>query len=70
MKIIFIILRVVILLTPGRKIVEYLTKFYCDRTATELIVPTKKTYDLFKEKYKVNRNVHIIPTGIEIETFL
>jgi 1,2-diacylglycerol 3-alpha-glucosyltransferase len=53
----------------GKKIVEYLTKFYCDKTATELIVPTKKTYDLFKEKYKVNRNVHIIPTGIEIERF-
>ena len=54
---------------PSRKIVEYLTKFYCDQTATELIVPTKKTYDLFKEKYKVDRNVHIVPTGIEIERF-
>lgn len=54
---------------PSRKIVEYLTKFYCDQTATELIVPTKKTYDLFKQKYKVNRNVHIVPTGIEIERF-
>ena len=54
---------------PSKKIVEYLTKFYCDQTATELIVPTKKTYDLFKKKYKVNRNVHIIPTGIEIERF-
>lgn len=54
---------------PSRKIVEYLTKFYCDQTATELIVPTKKTYDLFKKKYKYNRNVHIIPTGIEIERF-
>jgi len=54
---------------PGKKIVEYLTKFYCDQTATELIVPTKKTYDLFKEKYKVDRNVHIVPTGIEIERF-
>lgn len=53
----------------GKKIVEYLTKFYCDKTATELIVPTKKTYDLFKQKYKVDRNVHIIPTGIEIERF-
>lgn len=53
----------------SKKIVEYLTLFYCDRTATELIVPTKKTYDLFKEKYKVNRNVHIIPTGIEVERF-
>lgn len=54
---------------PSKKIVEYLTKFYCDKTIDELIVPTKKTYDLFKEKYKYDRNVHIIPTGIEIERF-
>lgn len=53
----------------SKKIVEYLTKFYCDKTATELIVPTKKTYDLFKEKYKFDRNVHIVPTGIEVERF-
>lgn len=54
---------------PSKKIVEYLTKFYCDKTIEELIVPTKKTYDLFKEKYKYDRNVHIIPTGIEIDRF-
>ena len=54
---------------PSKKIIEYLTKFYCDKTIEELIVPTKKTYDLFKEKYKYDRNVHIIPTGIEIERF-
>lgn len=54
---------------PSKKIVEYLTKFYCDKTIQELIVPTKKTYDLFKEKYKYDRNVHIIPTGIEIDRF-
>ena len=53
----------------SKKIVEYFTKFYCDKTVTELIVPTKKTYDLFKEKYKYDRNVHIIPTGIEVERF-
>ena len=53
----------------SKKIVEYLTKFYCDTTIEELIVPTKKTYDLFKEKYGYDRNVHIIPTGIEIERF-
>lgn len=53
----------------SKKIVEYLTRFYCDKTATELIVPTKKAYDLFKDKYKVDRNVHIIPTGIEIDRF-
>ena len=55
--------------TPSKKIVEYITKFFCDKTTKELIVPTKKTYDLFKEKYKYDRNVHIIPTGIEIEHF-
>lgn len=54
---------------PSRKIVEYLTQFYCDKTANELIVPTKKIYDLFKEKYNVEKNIHIIPTGIEIDRF-
>ena len=55
--------------TPSKKIVEYLTKFYCDKTIDELIVHKNKTYDLFKEKYKYERNVNIIPTGIEIERF-
>jgi 1,2-diacylglycerol 3-alpha-glucosyltransferase len=53
----------------SKKIVEYLTNFYCDQTVNELIVPTKKTYDLFKKKYHYARNVHIIPTGIEVERF-
>ena len=55
--------------SSSKKIVEYLTLFYCDKTANELIVPTKKTYDLFKEKYEVNKNIHIIPTGIELDRF-
>lgn len=53
----------------SKKLAEYFTKFYCDKTATELIVPSKKTYDLFKNKYKVERNVHIVPTGIDVERF-
>lgn len=53
----------------SKKIVEYLTLFYCDKTISELVVPTKKTYDLFVNKYKVNRNIHIVPTGIDIEKF-
>ena len=36
----------------SKKLVEYITKFFCDKTCSELIVPTKKTYDLFKRKYK------------------
>jgi len=53
----------------SKKLAEYFTKFYCDKTAKELIVPSKKTYNLFKEKYKVNKNVHIVPTGIDVERF-
>ena len=53
----------------SKKAVEYFTKFYCDTTVNELIVPTKKTYDLFKEKYEYDRNIHIVPTGIEVERF-
>ena len=53
----------------SKKLVEYLTLFLCDKTIDELIVPTKKTSDLFKEKYKVKRDVHIIPTGIDVSRF-
>ncbi len=52
-----------------KKLLEYFTKFYCDTTATELIVPTTKTYKLFTEKYKFEKNIHIIPTGIEVDRF-
>ena len=51
------------------KLVQYFALFYCDKTATELIVPTKKTYDQFKEQYKVERTIHVIPTGLEVERF-
>lgn len=51
------------------KLIQYFALFYCDKTATELIVPMKKTYDQFKEQYKVERTVHIIPTGLEVERF-
>lgn len=54
---------------PSKKIVEHLTRFYCDTTAKELIVPTNKTYKLLKDKYKIEKNIHIVPTGIEVERF-
>lgn len=53
----------------SKKIVEYLTKFYCDKTANELTVPTNKIYKLFKEKYEFKKNIHIVPTGIEVDRF-
>lgn len=53
----------------SKKVVEYLTLFYCDKTITELIVPTKKAWELFKDKYLVDRNVYIVPTGIDTDRF-
>lgn len=52
-----------------KKAIGYFTKFFCDKTIEELIVPTYKTYNYFKKKYNYERNVHIVPTGIEIERF-
>ena len=53
----------------SKKLLEYLTLFLCDKTIDELIVPTSKAKDLFKEKYKVKRDVHIIPSGIDTTRF-
>ena len=53
----------------GKKVIKELVKFYCDKSIDELIVPTKKMYDIFKEKYKFKRDINIIPTGLEIERF-
>ncbi len=53
----------------SKEAVKYLSVFFGDTTATELIVPTKKIYDLFKDKYKVKKNIHIVPTGIETDKF-
>jgi 1,2-diacylglycerol 3-alpha-glucosyltransferase len=54
---------------PSKKLVEYLTKFYCDTTVSQLIVPTKKIYNIFKEKYNPGEIINIIPTGIDVERF-
>jgi len=53
----------------SRKFVKELANYYCDKSIDELIVPTKKIYDVYKDKYKFKRDVNIIPTGLEIEKF-
>ena len=53
----------------SKKFVEYLTRFYCDKTVTELIVPSRKIYNIFMKKYQVNKKVNIIGTGMDIERF-
>lgn len=55
--------------SASKKLVEYLTLFLCDKTIDELIVPTEKTKELFKDKYKVKRDVYVIPSGIDTTRF-
>lgn len=52
-----------------KKAVEYLSKFYCDTTANAFIVPTIKTYRLFKDEYHYDKDIYIVPTGIDSTRF-
>lgn len=53
----------------GHKLLEEFTKFYCDKTISELIVPTEKVKEKFLEKYDFERDINIVPTGLELERF-
>ncbi len=44
-----------------------ISRFYGDKS-TELIVPSKKTKEAL-EKYGLDKEVHIIPTGLDLQKF-
>ena len=48
---------------------EYFVGYFCNNSPTELIVPTKKIYNLFRTRYNMTRDINIIPTGLEINNF-
>ncbi len=52
-----------------KKAVEYLSKFYCDTTANAFIVPTIKTYHMFRKEYHYDKDIYIVPTGIDSKRF-
>ncbi len=52
-----------------KKAVEYLSKFYCDNTADAFIVPTVKTYHLFRDEYHYDKDIYIVPTGLDASRF-
>lgn len=52
-----------------KKAVEYLSKFYCDNTADAFIVPTLKTYHLFRDEYHYDKEIYIVPTGVDASRF-
>ena len=50
-----------------KKAITRISKFYGDKSA-ELIVPSTKTKEAL-EKYGLHKNMHIIPTGLELDKF-
>lgn len=52
-----------------KKLVIKLTRYYCDKKCDELIVPTNKIKELFINKYGIKRNIHVIPSGIDLIRF-
>ena len=53
----------------AKKILAKYTKYYYDHKCDELIVPTDKIKDIFNNKYNINRNMYVIPSGIDTKKF-
>lgn len=53
----------------AKKMVVKMTKYYCEKKCNELIVPTDKIKELFINKYGIKKNIHVVPTGIDIDRF-
>lgn len=52
---------------PAKKLAAAISKFYCEK-CNALIVPTRKVEDILYS-YDVDKNMNIIPTGIELNKF-
>lgn len=52
-----------------KNIVKKITQKFCRRDNLELIVPTAKISHLYRDKYHIDKNIHVVPTGIEINKF-
>ena len=53
----------------ARKIVVNIISNFCNKKCDELIVPTDKIKDLFDKKYKINKKINVIPSGIDTKRF-
>lgn len=53
----------------AKKILAKYTKYYYDHKCDELIVPTDKIKEIFNNKYNINRNMFVIPSGIDTKKF-
>ena len=53
----------------AKRILAKYTKYYYDNKCDELIVPTDKIKEIFNKKYNINREMFVIPSGIDTKKF-
>ena len=53
----------------AKKVLAKYTKYYYDHKCDEVIVPTDKIKDIFINKYHIENNIFVIPSGIDIKKF-
>lgn len=53
----------------SKKLVIAWVKNYLNDDIKEVMVPTDKVKDIFINRYKIKKNVHVIPSGINVEMF-
>lgn len=53
----------------SKKAVIAYVKTYLKDDVKEIIVPTEKVANIFKNRYKIKRDVHVIPSGVNVESF-
>lgn len=53
----------------SKRIVIRFTKYFCQKKCDQVIVPTDKIKDLFVNRYNIKKNIHVIPTGIDVKKF-
>ena len=53
----------------AKKIVVNIISNFCNKKCDELIVPTDKIKELFDKRYKINKKINVIPSGIDTKRF-
>jgi len=55
--------------TLSKKVVtKYISNFY-NKNVNEIIVPSKRVYNILKNKYKIKTPINIVPNGTNLEKF-
>lgn len=53
----------------GQKAIIKYVKNYMNDAINQIIVPSKTVSNIFKNKYKLEKDVHVIPSGIDLSLF-